>query len=201
MKESERKINFRLELAEQLKTILYQANDLYEVNYQWMWYRLYADIFRDSIRELYEALMASAECHKGHLSGIEEFELNYKDILEKHGIEICSEARAASYIFRVYEKIFQSQKEKVLQGTLTKAEQLQIKRFFTILIAPLKNPNIQIPEGKTKCLYDRDYRHSFSKDMKSSLEYINQECSQIIELFNTPEEMEKIEIQKPVFSR
>ena len=56
-------------------------------------------------------------------------------------------------------------------------------------MAPTHNPNIEISEGHTKCYYDEHPgERSFKKDLRPSIEYINNNCGYIIEMFNTPDE-------------
>lgn len=178
-----REVHYRPEIAEILKEALTLANVLYKLNFQQAYYMLLSKIEKDPERA--EALVKTSECFvKDACHGVEFFEEYYE---KQYNIEYISAARAAYVIFGVYKDAFDTIKEKIDRTGLTGMEEFMVDSFFNKLTAPTRNPNIEIKDGHTECYYDRNHASEFHHDLKSSLEYINEECQITIEIFSTPD--------------
>lgn len=185
MKKEDREINYRPDLASKLKVALMVANNFYQVNFKKAYYLILAEYYKNSNLELSNILYKASKCFDDSLFGEEYFYEYYEKDLKKYNIEILSTARAAFVFFKVYEKYFDKFLEECSLDDLSKMEKFMVESFFKKLKAPMNNPNIEISEGQEKCFYDKDFRSNYSKDLTLSLEYLNKECKNIIEIFNT----------------
>ena len=195
MRAEDKVVNYRPELAEQLQKAMEFALKLYGGNLRATYYKLVAAACKngnDVPNEISALINEAAECFKDEFNGIELFEENYADKLKPYGIELVSTAHAANFVFEVYEPVFDLLKEDIDTESLTKSEKFMVENFFKRLKAPIHNPNIKIKDGETKCYYDKKYHTNinFERDLKMSVEYLQQNCQNTIEIFNTPDEPE-----------
>ena len=195
MREEDKVINFRPELAMQLYKCMDFAKTLYSVNFQKFYYESLEIVYKDSNSELAELLHNASLCFGDTYHDKEMFQSEYEYELKKHNIGYISQARAAYALFKIFEPELDKLKEEIDMESFTKAERYMINDFFRKLKAPMRNPNIEIKDGATKCYYDKTYDRSFEKDLLSQLKYLEQNCQDIIDIFATPDEEHEISEQ------
>lgn len=182
MKDTDREIQYRPDLAGLLQEALKFANNFYSINFKKAYYLLLSEYYKNSDEELSKLLLNASKCFDS-VCGEYTFDECYEDDLKRFNIEILSEARAAYIIFNVYKDYFDKFLKDINLENLSKMEKFMVESFFRKLKAPMNNPNIEIKEGQTKCYYDRDFSSSYSRDLKMSLEYMNKECQSTIDIF------------------
>lgn len=188
MKREDRQIKYRPELSKKLQDALDFANKFYKINFKKCYYLILSSYYKEKDKKLSELLFKASECFEDSLFGEENFYEYYEKTLRKDfGIEILSTARASYVIFNIYEDCFDKFLGKIDFDDLTKMEKFMVESFFRKLKAPMNNPNIKIPEGQVKCYYDRDISSNYLRDLNFSLEYLNKECKNTIEIFSIPD--------------
>lgn len=190
MKEEDKIVNYRPCLALILQKAMEFAQDLYSLNFQKAYYMMLSSVYEKEDPEYAKILKEAAHCFdEKEIFGIEKFHEYYE---KEYGLEYVSEPRAAFFVFNIFGDSFDKVYRKQIDfQTLTKSEQYMVDSFFRKLEAPMRNPNIEIPEGYTQCYYDRERWSDFHKDLERSLDYIKRECQIPIDIFMTPDEQEK----------
>lgn len=188
MKHEDTIIYYRPELAHVLEKIINNIIYLYEKNQKGMMYHFLSickDIHGDT--EGAALLRNASQCLLyDTMYGHETFNRDYREDVNQLGfgqIGNISEASAARFTFYIYELSLQMEKSKIDMSDFTKFEIHTVNRFFNMLLAPAKNPNIQIHEGHHKCHYDTCMDSSFTKDTQMSIDYIKRSCAEILEYF------------------
>lgn len=190
MREEDKIINYRPDLAKLLNEDLNFAKDFYAKNFQEQYYKVRA-ILSKSIKddtgiELFEKLASVADkpyvldevfaAHRAELRAYEEYEL-------------ISDARAFYTICTLSKSTFDKLIEKHNLDELTKMEKYMVESFYKRLMTPMRNPNIEIQPGHVKCYYDQPGNYGcFKRDLESGVEYLSNDCERTIEIFNTPDE-------------
>lgn len=186
MRKEDQKVEYRPELAKALQEYLDLALKFYSMNFQKAYYMLLSLLYEKEEPKKAEILRKASECFDSSSIALEYFYEHYEEILEKeYGIETLSEARSAYVIYGVYGNLFDEIKSKIDTSNLSKMEQFMVDDFINRLKAPMRNPNIEIKDGNSKCYYDRDWRSSFSRDLKMSLEFMKEGCQSTIDIFST----------------
>lgn len=190
MKDADKEIKYRPELAEQLSKCLNTAVIFYSINFKKAYYLMFSKVHENEGFEEESAFFKEvANCFNEPWAE-EQFHEKYEKILRKEYLmEPVSEARAASFVFNVYKEAFDILKEKIHIENPTKMEQYMVNNFFAKLTAPMRNPNIEIQEGYTECWYDRNHEN-FLKDLKMSVECVKKNCQDIIDIFSIEDEKE-----------
>lgn len=192
MREEDKVVNYRPELVKKLQSIMDDTLRLYSQNQVGMLYLMLEKQFKDEGDLKTAELLSKASqcCLKQDLFYYEEFVREYRDDLNKleYGLGDITEPSAARVVFEIYSKMVMKDKENLDLESLTKAEKYMVDHFFNVLLAPTRNPNIQIKEGHSKCYYDESRDGSFATSMKFSIEYIQKECGNTLDIFNTPDE-------------
>lgn len=190
-------IKYRPELAIKMKNHMEVLLSAYRLNPISSLYSYLSKLYEGKgEHETSELLKKASKCiSKGNYWDYDEFERDYRKPLNKitYNLGEISEAGAAGIIYESYQLLIEELKDKTLQSieNVTKYEKYTIERFYKILSSPTHNPNIQVQEGHTQCYYDEnphDPYISFSKSMKFSIEFIEKECGNILNIFNTPDE-------------
>lgn len=74
----------------------------------------------------------------------------------------------------------------------TKMEKYTVDWFFSLLLSPTRNPNIQIHEGSVKCYYDKhpydNGASSYRKATDYTIQYIKEDLDARLYFFETPDE-------------
>ena len=191
MRKEDKEIKYRPELAEQLKKCLDAALAFYNTNFKKAYYLELSKYCAASSPEESIFLKKVAECFSEQPFAEEMFHEEYeKTLTQKYHYEAVSTARAASLLFCVYKPVFELLEEKINTDELTKMEQYMVESFFKTLTAPLRNPNLEIKEGFSKCWYDRERGLNFLRDHRMSVEYLAKHCQSTIDIFSTPDEKE-----------
>lgn len=189
-------INYRPELVKTMKNHMDVILAAYRLNPISTLYIYLSKLYKDKgEQETANLLKEASDCvSKGNYWDWERFERDYKEPLNKitYNLGEISEAGAAGIIYESYQLLIEELKDKTLQSieNVTKYEKYTIERFYKILSSPTHNPNIQVQEGHTQCYYDEnphDPYISFSKSMKFSIEFIEKECGNILDIFNIPD--------------
>lgn len=206
-------IYYRPELVKQMNKILKTVVTLYESNFLAMHYGLLAKkdlITDDNIKEYYDDdfvekyadknteigkrslfLKEVSDCLKDRTSGYGRFVEQYQDkMVNVYHVESVSEAKAALYVFQALQYSVNelgSMAKKSANPPLTMAEMFMFDEFMRHITAPMKNFKIQIPEGETKCWYDRYPHNDYRSDLNQSVEWIKEHANNIIEIFDTPD--------------
>lgn len=190
MKKEDTIVNYRPELAEILQDGLQFAQNLYTMNFQKAYYVMLSKTYEKNDPEYANILREASQCFDENIIyKTEKFRKNYEFLYE---LEYISEPRAAAAIFSFYEDSFDKIKSRIDMDSLTKSEKYMVDTFFYKLTSPIRNPNIQIKEGHSKCYYDSPGNSKyFHEDLSAQMEYINRECQITIDIFMTPDEQEK----------
>lgn len=190
-------INYRPELVKTMKNHMDVILAAYRLNPISTLYSYLSKLYEDKgEHETAELLKKASKCiSNDNYWDYDEFERDYRKPLNKiaYNLGEISEAGAAGIVYESYQWLIEEIKDKTLQSieNVTKYEKYTIERFYKILASPTHNPNIQVQEGHTQCYYDEhphDSYFSFSKSMKFSIEFIEKECGNILNIFNTPDE-------------
>ena len=189
MKREDMIINYRPKLAELMKKHMTDMLMWYNLNPIATYYYFLSQIYLEKGEEDTAILFQNASMCIVY-SDFDTFEREYRKVLNSiiHGAGEITEAKAANALFSIYSGLIDDMEVALLQceKDLTKSEQYMIKRFCHILASPTRNPNIKIQEGKTQCYYDEyKWQASFSKDLKASLEWVQTNCEDIINIFGT----------------
>lgn len=191
MREKQSKINYQPELAKKMKEDMELIIKFYSQNFVAVYYEmweLWCQIKGDIAgRDLFKKLSDVAAYNEFELREVFEED---RQLLKKYEIyKLISDASAFRFLAKIFDKELYALQEQALSlGDFTRGEKGMIDIFYNRLYGPLRNPNIQIPEGETKCYYDRHpYNNYFNRDMKASIEYIKEECTWIYELFDEKE--------------
>ena len=190
MKKEDTVVNYRPELAEILQDGLQFAQNLYTMNFQKAYYIMLSKTYEKADPEYASILKEAAQCFdENEVFGIEKFREHYE---KSYNLEYVSEPKAAAAIFFFYKDAFDIIKSRIDMESLTSSEKYMGISFFYKLTAPIRNPNIQIKEGYTKCYYDMPGNSTyFHEDLFAQMEYINRECQTTIDIFMTPDEQEQ----------
>ena len=192
MRKEDTIINYRPKLAEELQRIMNDTLQMYEQNQIAMFYIMLEKVRRENGDIEGEKLLSNAaKCLlKDDIFCYERFERDYRHNLNKleYGLGDVTEPSAARVTFDIYKQLVEKEKEKLDMDDFTKQEVYMVDHFFNMLLAPTRNPNIQIQEGHHKCYYDEHMDAFFSSDMKRSIEYIKKDCENTLDIFNTPDE-------------
>lgn len=206
-------IYYRPELVKQMNKILKTVVTLYESNFLAMYYGLLAkkdlvtednakEYFDDNFVEKYADknseigkrslfLKEVADCLKDRINGYDKFIEQYEDkMVNEYHVKSISEAKAANYVFQFFQNSINELGEKMIESanpSLTPIETFMIHDFIKQITSPMRNPNIQIPEGETKCWYDRYPHNDYRSDLNQSVEWIKEHANNIIEIFDTPD--------------
>lgn len=206
-------IYYRPELVKQMNKILRTVVALYESNFLAMYYGLLAkkdlvtednakEYFDDNFVEKYADknseigkrslfLKEVADCLKDRINGYDKFIEQYEDkMVNEYHVKFISKAKAANYVFQFFQNSINELGEKMIESanpSLTPIETFMIHDFIKQITSPMRNPNIQIPEGETKCWYDRYPHNDYRSDLNQSVEWIKEHANNIIEIFDTPD--------------
>mgnify|MGYP004680537777 CR=1 FL=1 len=219
----EKEILYRPEIAKQMRNILNSAVTLYSANLYVIYYDFLARSYiltkenaNDFVNKDFIEKYADSNTKAGKYalflkeisetlnspSGYDIFIEEYEEKLNKeYNIETITEASAARFVFEIFEKQFLYFKEKMINEAkkpLTTMEQFEVDLFFKEITAPMRNPNIQIPQDKTKCWYDRYPHNNYRSDLNQHVEWIKEHANNIIEIFDTPDkevEYEEVELE------
>jgi len=116
--------------------------------------------------------------------------LNHELRTELHP-ERLTEATAARMLCELYRELILAKKEELDTFGFTKAEKYAVDSFFSMLLAPTRNPNIQIHEGCANCYYDEhpyDSTFSYRSATNDTIQYIKENLDTRLYFFETPDE-------------
>ena len=199
MKEEDKRIECRPELAKKLQEAMDFAIDIYSANIKKTYYKFLAKAYADEDKEKSDFINKAAKCFDGSLMGSEQFYEYYdRDLTHKYHVAPFSYENVGKLVFPVYQMCFDELKKECLVEGLSKSEQYLIKFFFEKLTAPLRNPNVVVHEGSIECFYDKNHEPilSFERAMKDSVEYIKRECPYTIDAFSLPDDLEAEQEEK-----
>ena len=192
-----REINYRPNLSNKLQNILNLALKFYNINYQQAYFYILSCYYKNKKdTKLSKILETVSEMIAKQYNSdiIEEYIQDNKALFRHNNIEVLSPARSAYVIYELYKDDFNREQQNLIkvyketeefkQNSLSSMEEYMIKSFFKSLTTPLRNPNIEIKEGQTKCYYDRTLHADFTQYLKEQLAYVEQNCKSIIETFN-----------------
>lgn len=209
MKRNE-EVFYRPDLANQLKQVLNTAITFYSVNFRYMYYDFLSKAYvltEDNAKEFnsyfFVEKYADKNTENGQKSlflkkvancfnnpnGYKKFIKQYAyDMEEKYHIKLVSEAEAACKLFNTYgSNLFEDFKNKIIEQTknppLTDMELFLINDFFLRVTSPMRNPNIQVQEGETKCWYDNHPYDNYKADLAESVQWISENLERTIEIF------------------
>lgn len=192
MKDEDKIIYYRPELAKEMEKIMNNTINLYEQNQLGILYMFLEKAERlQGKEEEANLLQAASKCVlQGKIFWYETFERDYREDLNKleYSLGDITEASAARITFEIVQEMVLKDKEALDLEPLTKMEKYMVDHFFNVLLAPTRNPNIQIHEGHNKCYYDEHRDAFFSSDIKRSIEYIKKDCGNTLDIFNCPDE-------------
>lgn len=197
MKEEDKKIEYRPELADELEECMNTAIKLYQSNIKGVYFYFMSFTMEKGVHD--ELLLKASECFKpGVPFGEEQYYEHYqKEIASKYGCEIAeiTEASAARLVFSIYKDLIEHAFNKIDTSGFSKQEKYMVEHFKNIVLSPTRNPNIQIKDGNTKCYYDytRGGNYEFEKAVKFGIEFIERECQATLEIFRTPDKEETVE--------
>lgn len=203
-------IYYRPELAEQMKKLLEIVIALYKSNFLAMYYDLFAKIYlvtEDNAKEYFDDnfvekyadknseigkrslfLNEVADCLKDRINGHDKFIEQYEDkMVNEYHVKSISEAKAANYVFQFFQNSINELGEKMIESanpSLTPIETFMIHDFIKQITSPMRNPNIQIPEGETKCWYDRHPYDDYSSDLNQSVKWLKENADNFIRMFD-----------------
>lgn len=206
-------IYYRPELVKQMNKILKTVVTLYESNFLAMHYGLLAKkdlITEDNIKEYYNDdfvekyadknteigkrslfLKKVSDCLKDRTNGYDRFVEQYQDkMVNVYHVESVSEAKASLYVFQALQYSVNelgSMAKKSANPPLTMAEMFMFNEFMRQITAPMRNPNIQIPEGETKCWYDKHPQDNYRDDLDQSITWLKQHADDLMGMFNIPD--------------
>lgn len=191
------KIHYRPDLSKTLQKIMNDTLQLYKQNQIVMLYTLLAKIYiKNEDTEGAKLLFDAAKCLlKNDFFCDEEFIRKYQKDLNKLGYNLgdITETQAAGIMFKVYEDAIIRERNTIDETGFTGMEHFMIDKFFHMLLSPTRNPNLQVKEGHIKCYYEEQRFSDFLSDLKLSIEFIQENGRNTIELFNTPDEDLKID--------
>ena len=209
MKRNE-EVFYRPDLANQLRQVLNTAITFYSVNFLHMYYDFLSKVYvltEDNAKEFNADFFVEKYADKNTENGQKSLFLKkvadcfknpneYKkfikkyayDMEKKYHIKLVSEAEAACQLFNMYgNNLFENFKNKIIEQTknppLTDMELFLINDFFLIVTSPMRNPNIQVQEGETKCWYDNHPYDNYKADFAQSVQWISENLERTIEIF------------------
>lgn len=185
MKKEDTIIYYRPNLANTLKKDLKFMINYYNQNFQQMYYALLHLLCKSKNDKKGEKLFNDVNKWFNQPCDILElFEEHKNELMEYGESDIISSARAFYTLNKIYREEFNNLISKIDFTDLTKQEQYMVKHFYSILLSPTRNPNIEIKKGRKKCYYDDNYHYGeFERDLQSGIEYLNKECNSIIGIF------------------
>ena len=162
-------------------------------------YHLFAKHYnREGHKEKRDVMDAAAKQYANDLSWYEstsllvvQFDKYFADddLYNELHPDRLTEASAARLISEPIQNLILSMKEKIDMSDFTKAEKYAVDSFFSMLLAPTRNPNIQIHEGYKKCYYDEHpYERGYRKATDDTIQYIENELDNRLYFFETPDE-------------
>ena len=200
MKEEDKKIKYRPELADKLESCMKDAIKLYREEPKKVYYLLMSLLCEEKEDlEGKELFWKSSECFdKENRFGAEEYyEHYYKDIKERYGSDVAdiTSASAARLVFAIYKEDIEQSFDAIDTSGFSKQEKYMVEHFKNIVLSPTENPNIQIKDGNAKCYYDytRGGNYEFERAVKSGIEFIERECQVTLEIFRTPDKEQTVE--------
>lgn len=198
MKEEDKKIEYRPELADKLEECMKMAINLYKASIRGVYFYFMSFTMEKGVHD--ELLLKASECFKpGVPFGDEQYyEYYQKEIASRYGREIAeiTEASAARLVFSIYKDLIEHAFSKINTNGFSKQEKYMVELFKNIVLSPTRNPNIQIKDGKTKCYYDytKGGNYEFERDLKNGIEFIERDCQVALEIFRTPDKEEIVDL-------
>ena len=197
MKEEDKKIEYRPELADKLESCMKMAVNLYNASIRGVYFYFMSFTMEKGVHD--ELLLKASECFKpGVTFGDEQYYEHYqKEIASRYGREIAeiTEASAARLVFSIYKDLIEHAFNKIDTSGFSKQEKYMVEHFKNIVLSPTRNPNIQIKEGNAECYYDytRGGNYEFERDLKFGIEFIERNCQVTLEIFRTPDKEETVD--------
>lgn len=200
MREQDKKVSYRPEIAEQLKKGMNDFLYLYETDQRVVLYKLLAIYFeKTGDGEKSELLDHGANLLKSDRPyADEEFYEKYESQISKlrlEGVEDLgnvTEATAFRNLIPLYKKYSDDLRQGIDTTDFSKTENYMLDSVFSKLESPLRNPNVQIKDGQTLCYYDRERRSSGFRDaMKSSIAYIRENIEQSLSIWEEKDEIKE----------
>lgn len=199
MKEEDKKIEYRPELADKLKSCIKDAIKLYKEEPKKVYYLLMSLLCEEKgDLEGKELFLNASDCFdEERCFGVEKYhEYYYKDIKAKYGSDVAeiTSASAARLVFDLYREDIENSFDAIDMSDFSKQEKYMVEHFKNIVLSPTRNPNIQIKEGNAKCYYDntRGGDFEFERDLKNGIQFIERECQPTLDIFRTPDKEETI---------
>lgn len=198
MKEEDKKIECRPELADKLEECMKMAVNLYKANIRGVYFYFISFTTKKGVQD--ELLLKASKCFKpGVPFGDEQYYEHYqKEIASKYGRKISeiTEASAARLVFSIYKDLIEYAFSKIDTSGFSKKEKYMVELFKNIVLSPTKNPSIQIKDGKTKCYYDytKGGNYEFERDLKNGIEFIERNCPVALEIFRTPDKEQTVDL-------
>lgn len=199
MRKEDTEIHYRPEVADHLRIAASTAIKLYKQDPRTILYHLCAKHYnREEHKEKRDVMDAAAKQYADDLSRHEsanllvvQFDKHFTDddLYNELHPDRLTEASAARLISEPIQNLILAIKEKIDMSDFTKAEKYAVDSFFSMLLAPTRNPNIQIHEGCKKCYYDEHlWERGYRKDTDSTIQYIENELDNRLYFFETPDE-------------
>lgn len=195
MKEEDKKIEYRPELADKLECCMRDAIKLYKKEPREFFYFVVSLLCKEQgDLEGKELFLNVSKCfNKESRFGREKYyEHYYKDVKLKYGEKIAdiTSASAARLLFIFYKEKIENSFNAIDTSNLSKQEKHMVEHYKNILLSPTRNPNLQISEGSHLCYYDSlingDYK--FNRQIESEIEFIERNCQATLDIFRTPDE-------------
>ena len=207
------KIFHRQDLIEEMTETLEIMKVLYESNFLSMYYELLSKqliVNRNNKKYLYDDdfvekyadknteigkrslfLKEVSDCLKDRTNGYARFVEQYQDkMVNVYHVESVSEAEASLYVFQAFQYSVNelgSMAKKSANPPLTMAEMFMFDEFMRHITSPMRNLKIQIPEGETKCWYDRYPHNDYRSDLDQSITWVKQHANDLMGMFNIPD--------------
>jgi hypothetical protein len=182
MREEEKVVNYRPNLAEQMQETLDTCIKFYSENPILLYMLILMNSHKDaSVRGISEKCFNDLN-KKGWISD------DTLDTCDSVGFQVPTQAQAAKMLFNIYEKDINSMCDalyNIADGTnkLTIVEKNLIKEFKQILTGPVRNPNLEIHKD-SMCWYDLS-QLDYLKETDISRNFIKDRCKHIVAIFNT----------------
>lgn len=200
MREQDKKVSYRPEIAEHLKKGMNDFLYLYETDQRVVLYKLFAFYYEKMGDGEKSALFDHAAnlLKSDRLFATEEFYEKYASKISKlrlEGVEDLgnvTEATAFRNLIPLYKKCSDDLRQGIDTSDFSKTENYMLDSVFSKLESPLRNPNVQIKDGQALCYYDRE-RHSpgFRNAMKSSIAYIREDIEQSLSIWEEKDEIKE----------
>lgn len=184
MTNTQREINYRPALSEQLQSVLTQTLSAYRRNFQTMAYLLTGTLLEAQNPGAKDFFCQIAKLFASDdWSAMDEFELNYKDdMLRLYRLRPFTDVEALTFWYQAIEKNIDELEKEVDTTDLTKLEKYYVTHFFKELKSPLRNPNLKVQPNRQKAYYE-EHPTELRTSINQSYDYIEKDLQKVIDMF------------------